>query len=227
MTSVLGVDGWSGGWLGALVSDPDRPGPEVRWLLLPDAAAVRAVPAEVIAIDIPIGLPDSGRRTCDGLARREPGMNPSSVFPVPPRAVLAAPDYPSANALSRVTVGVGLSKQSWFILPKVRDVDDALGEPPDPRIVEVHPEVSFRRLDPRVEASKKTAVGVGQRLRALARWLDADSALADVPQGPGLDDALDALVAAWTAARWRDGRAVVLPPDPPSDGRGRPMRIVA
>ena len=52
--AVLGVDGWRGAWVGALVD-----GRSVTLLALPDVAAVLAVPdVELIAIDMPIGLSD-------------------------------------------------------------------------------------------------------------------------------------------------------------------------
>jgi predicted RNase H-like nuclease len=47
-----------------------------------------------------------------------------------------------------------------------------------------------------------------------------------VPDGPGLDDALDALACAWTAQRWAAGIARTLPDEPPRDNRGLPVRIV-
>lgn len=220
---VLGVDGCRGGWIGALVQDG-----AVRWEWFADAAAVLAVPAAVIGIDIPIGLPTAGYRECDRAAREVLRTARNSVFFTPVRGVLDATTYPAANARSRELTGKGLAKQTWHILDRVRDVDEALGDPPDRRVVEVHPEVSFRRLDPRVSAGKKSASGAGQRIRALGDWLDVDAALGDVPAGPSLDDALDALVAAWSAQRWQDGRATVLPTDdPPVDERGRPMRIVS
>ncbi len=226
---VIGVDGCRGGWLGAVVEDGQR----VEWLLLPYAAAVFALAAVVIGIDMPIGLPDQGRRDCDWAARKRLGPAQNAVFLTPVRGVLEGRvldgwDYPAVNELSRRLTGFGLSKQTWNILDRIGDVDAALGDAPDPRVVEVHPEVSFRVLDDRVVAGKKTAVGVGQRIRALAGWIDVGGALAEVPLGPGLDDALDALVAAWSARNWLRGNAVVLPgDDPPRDGRGRPMRIVA
>lgn len=61
--AVLGVDGCPGGWVGALVH-----GRSVEWRVLPDAAAILAADASVIAIDIPIGLPEPGpdyRRRAD------------------------------------------------------------------------------------------------------------------------------------------------------------------
>ena len=52
MSAVLGVDGARGSWVGALV-DGDR----VSWLVLPDIDAALAVDAEVVGVDMPIGLP--------------------------------------------------------------------------------------------------------------------------------------------------------------------------
>lgn len=228
MRAVLGVDGWPGGWLGARVLGDGVLGDGVQWLLLADAAAVLAVDVPVVGIDIPVGLPGTGRRTCDLAARAVLGPARSSVFLTPVRGVLAAATYPEANALSRTLTGRGLSKQTWNILDRIRDVDDALGEPPDPRLVEVHPEVSFRTLDARVAAGKKSAAGAGQRIRALSTWIDVAEALAALPPGPGLDDALDALVAAWSAARWAQGVARELPTVRSElDARGRPMLIAA
>src|SRR3954471_22525954 len=95
--AVLGVDGWRLGWVGALLV-----GREVRLLLLPDVAAVLAVPdVEVIAIDMPIGLSDDGVRGCDVAARKLLAGAASSVFPTPVRGVLATDDYAEARAISR------------------------------------------------------------------------------------------------------------------------------
>jgi predicted RNase H-like nuclease len=90
----------------------------------------------------------------------------------------------------------------------------------DPRLVEVHPELSFAALAGRVLPSKRTPAGRADRLAVLRGWLPG---LADVPPG---HDGLDALAAAWSARRWHLGMARTLPADPPLDARGRPMRIV-
>ena len=89
----------------------------------------------------------------------------------------------------------------------------------------MHPELSVRALAPDVAfAPKKTARGAGQRIAALARWVDPARALADLPGGARLDDVLDALAAAWSAARWVRGEAEVLGAE--VDARGRPIRVV-
>ena len=80
---------------------------------------------------------------------------------------------------------------------------------------------------PRAEVGfgpKKTVRGAGQRIAALARWLDVGEALGDLPSGARLDDVLDALAAAWSAQRWAAGTAEVLGEE--VDDRGRPMRVV-
>lgn len=216
MSGVLGVDGARGGWVGALVR-----GHDVRWLVLPDVQAALAVDADVVAIDMPIGLPETGRRSCDLAAKRLLGAAHPRVFLTPPRDVLGCPDHPTASARHRELVeGAGLSIQTWNIVDRMREVDDAAD---DPRLVEVHPELSFAALAGRVLDRKRTAAGRAQRLAALRSWLPGLD-LASVPSG---DDAPDALAAAWSGRRWLDGVARVLPEGgPPRDSRGRPMRIV-
>ncbi|MGY1697146.1 DUF429 domain-containing protein [Geodermatophilus sp. SYSU D00814] len=221
--AVLGVDGWRGRWVGALLE-----GRSVRLLDLPDAAAVLAVPdVAVVAVDMPIGLSDDGPRACDVAARdalRGRGAA-GSVFPAPVRAVLAARDYAHARELSvAATRGRSLSAQSFRLTRAIRDLDDALGQPADPRVHEVHPELAFRQLDDRVRDPKPTARGQGQRLRALTPVMDVLDALSGAPEGVPAVDALDACAAAWSARRVADGDAECVG-DGSTDARGRPMRI--
>ena len=83
----------------------------------------------------------------------------------------------------------------------------------DPRVVEVHPELAFVELSGQVLPSKKTAQGVARRIRALDGWVDVVEALSGVPPQVPVDDALDALAAAWTAARVATGRSRSFPAD--------------
>lgn len=213
MTAVLGVDGCRRGWVGALV-DADR----VSWLALPDIGAALSLDVEAVGVDMPVGLPETGRRECDLLAKQTLGRAHPRVFLTPPRGVLAATSYAEAGPLHRdLTGGLGMSVQTWGLMDKIREVD-ARAE--DRRLVEVHPELSFALLAGRVLPSKHTPAGRAERLRALRGWLPG---LAGVPAG---DDGLDALAVAWSAARWLAGSARTLPADPPDDARGRPMRIV-
>ena len=217
---MLGVDGWRGAWVGALLG-----GRRVTLLALADAHAVLEVPdVELIGIDMPIGLSDDGARACDVQARRRLGRAGSSVFPAPLRVVLGCADYAAACEESRAASGKALSVQAWNLVPAIRSLDEALGEPPSDRVVEVHPELAFRALDDRVDTPKASARGLAQRIRALQPVMDVLDALAAAPPGVPAADALDACAAAWSARRLADGGGECLG-DGSTDRRGRPMRI--
>jgi predicted RNase H-like nuclease len=218
--AVLGVDGWRGAWVGALLD-----GRSVTLLALPDVAAVLAVPdVELIAIDMPISLSDDGPRACDIAARRLLGRARSSVFPAPLRAVLGCANYADACAVSRTASGKALSVQAWNLVPAIRALDAALDDVPPGHVLEVHPELAFRALDDRVEAPKASARGLAQRVRALQPAMDVLDALSAAPPGVPAVDALDACAAAWSARRLADGVGDCVG-DGTVDRRGRPMRI--
>jgi len=219
---VLGVDGWRGRWVGALLD-----GRAVTLLELADVRAVLAVPGvELIAIDMPIGLSETGVRACDVQARALLPGAAGSVFPTPVRAVLATDDYAEARALSRAATDPprAPSAQAFQLVKAIRSLDEALGDPPSDRVVEVHPELAFRALDAAVRDRKGTARGTIQRLRALRAVMDVEPALAGAPSGIPVVDALDACAAAWSARRLADGQGECVG-DGGTDSRGRPMRI--
>jgi predicted RNase H-like nuclease len=218
--AVLGVDGWRGQWVGARLD-----GRRVALSVLPDAAAVLAAPGvEVVAIDMPIGLSDDGPRACDLAARTLLGRAGSSVFPAPLRPVLPCTSYEEACAVSRAASGKALSVQAWNLVPAIRSLDDALGDPPDPRVHEAFPELAFRALDRRVSSPKAGARGLAERIRALEPVLDVLDALADAPAGVPAVDCLDACAVAWSARRIAEGSASSVGGDE-RDARGRPLRI--
>jgi predicted RNase H-like nuclease len=73
--AVLGVDGCPGGWVGALVSRS-----ETTWYV-GQLADLVALPAAVVAVDIPLALPvDGTRRACEVAVKARLGAQRSSVF---------------------------------------------------------------------------------------------------------------------------------------------------
>lgn len=223
---VAGVDGVPDGWVVCVLTGAGAPGVRVSWSVEPDAAAVlaRTRTCDAVGLDIPIGLPSgAARRACDVEAAARLGGARSSVFPAPPREVLAAPSHAEACAVARGITGKAISLQTFHIGAKIRQWD-ALDAVPC-TVLEAHPELSLRALAPDLEfVPKKTARGLGQRIAALTRWVDPALALPDLPARTRLDDVLDALAVSWTAARWLRGHAETLGDE--TDARGRPMRVV-
>ena len=217
---VAGVDGRRGGWVVATV---DVTGP-ARLQSLEYVAPLAPVLAEdlaVIAVDMPIGLSNTGSRACDMAARALLQPHGSRVFPAPPRVALEhRDDYAAACEASRAATGKAISRQAWNLLAAITEVD-ALAD--DDRIVECHPELAFALMQGHpIDERKKTAEGRAARLALIRQWLPD---LADPAYG---DDGLDALACAWSAARVLHGSAVTLPAgEPPRDDRGRPMTITA
>ncbi|HEU5000102.1 MAG TPA: DUF429 domain-containing protein [Lapillicoccus sp.] len=213
---VLGADDCRAGWVGVVLVDASS---RARVCVAPTFAGLVAEAAtkdglEVVAVDMPIGLPDTTRRRADVLARAELGPRRSSVFMTPTRDALAEPTHARASAVNRTHAGEGISTQAFHLRPKLEEVE-AVAFARAYRVVEVHPEVSFARLAGQPLAwSKKTPAGMRQR-RSLLRAAGVGLPRPDrVGPGVGVDDVLDAAVAAWSARRVRNGEAVRLP-DPP------------
>ena len=200
----------------------DRAARLVGWALgrFPDVLDGEAEPDEVVAVDIPVGLPETGRRACDVAGRNALGGSAAArLFFAPPRYALEAPDLATANDLLRARGEPGMSAQTYALRAAVlevavlREVQVRRDGAADLRVCEVHPDLSFTSMAGRVLASKHTADGVQQRIDALAGWTDVRAAVSSAPAQVGMDDVLDALVAAWTATRIRSGRAITYPAD--------------
>ena len=214
----VGVDGCAQGW----VAVATRRGRFAEARLLPDFDAVVAAyaRARTIGVDIPVGLTDEAARRCDRAARRFLEGQASSVFNAPVRSVLEASSYEEANRISLEVCGKGLSRQSYNLVAKIREVDRHTA---DPRLHEVHPEVAFRIMSGgRAVGRKTTWGGLQARLGLLrAEGIEIPSALGDVDR-VGIDDVVDAAAVAWTASRIAKNTARSFPDDPdlhPTTGR--------
>ena len=240
MIQVAGVDGCKAGWVAALVTttidDTHAPSP-----LTIEALQVSPHFADVlgdtqgyklICVDIPIGLPDSPTpRPCDREARKLLGPRASSVFSPPARACLSASDYEAASRINLEVTGKKLSKQSFFIMDKIKQVDDLLTPAMQERVHEIHPEVGFYILNGHqpTRYNKKRLSGRQERMRLLAPFFpDAEHVVATHRRTGAVepDDILDALVAAWTAATVAQGHAVTLPQHPDRDSKNFRMEIL-
>jgi predicted RNase H-like nuclease len=225
---VAGVDGCRGGWLIAMLASTGRSAARVD--VLDDFGAVVALldgGVSHLAVDMPIGLSDDGRRACDHEARARLGPRRSSVFPAPARGLLGAVDYREALARSRALTGRGISKQTFHLLPKIGEVDRELPVDDHDHAVEAHPELAFARLaGAPLTTRKRDRAGQRQRVALLSdRVGDVVGLVERRPAGTAVDDVLDALALALTARRLAEGVSERLG-DGALDRRGRPMQVV-
>jgi len=235
---VMGIDGCRAGWVATI-----RPlaGGEAERIVTHDLAALLGLPdLAAIAIDMPIGLPErvglEGRGPEKALRSRL-GARQSSVFSVPSRAAVYAQDYPQANRLSLLTSDPPrkVSKQCYFLFPKMREIDGLLRANPvwAGRVHECHPEGAFMAMNggqplthPKKIKGQVNRQGMEERVRLLTERavFEADF-LHSIPKGAGWDDCLDSAACAWSAARIVRGEAMAFPENAVCDGYGLRMVI--
>lgn len=228
MNRVLGLDGaGKAGWVGVIVDDDG--------FVDANAGPLRSViewaePVAAIGIDIPLGeTPPSGRQA-ERAARAFVGPRRSSVFMPPPAMVLegapnGSPTYEAANRQLAASGHPKVSRQAWALRALI--VEAALIANDDPRMIEVHPEVSFRAMhgEP-LQWSKKTWNGLQLRLQLLhGRGIELPGLLETAGRAQ-TDDVVDAAAVAWSAHRHATGRSQALPATTTeTDRHGRRLAI--
>ena len=190
-----------------------------------------------VCVDIPIGLSSDGFRACDRAARQLLGKRSSSVFPVPPRLALSPLSYEELNLASKAHCGKGISKQAFYLLPKIRDAETLLRSPNSDGAdwLETHPELCFTSFNGAVpmEDNKKTEAGFCERKSVLARHIPARTIdrlrrklMASVPGAQcARDDMLGVLVCGVVARLDATGRGCLPLGKQDFDQIGLPMRI--
>ena len=140
---VLGLDGYSKGWVAVLLDGDIH---EISFCR--DIAEALSTGFDRAAIDIPIGMADDGERTCDRLAREKLRPHSSRVFTGARRWLwleFSDPDHANRDALLRGQKRV--SRQLWHLGPKIMEVDTFLRANRSRDIRETHPELVFLRLN--------------------------------------------------------------------------------
>ena len=224
--SVVGVDGCKRGWIAIALDDAGRAHGHFVEHLEDLGDALDGVHA--VAIDIPIGLPSTGRRQADDAARDLLGQRRNSVFYAPVRDAITATTHAEASAISRRITGHGISQQSFALAPKILEAERWAASTTVPTW-EGHPEVSFAgMLGHPAEHPKSTWSGLRERLDALREAAIVIDDIGIAGAMAGADDVLDAAVAAWSAARLYRGEGISLP-DPPETApdASRPIAIWA
>jgi predicted RNase H-like nuclease len=251
LTAVVGIDGCPGGWIAVW-----QAGANTAVAVFPSfAEALAAFPEDaIVAVDMPIGLPDvirHGGRGPERLVRPLLGERQSSVFSIPSRAAVYAETdayttpkawyaaHRRASEVARRTSDPSraISIQAFGIFAKIREIDALLREHERlrGRVFESHPEVSFTHLNGMqpMSAPKKirnvvNLPGLEERKALLGRHGYHPTFLdARPPAGARPDDFLDAACMMLVAARIARGEAVSYPDPPERDAYGIPVAIHA
>lgn len=237
MVWIAGVDGCKAGWIAAILDLSTSAPPILR--VVPGLAALLAEKPALIAIDMPIGLPDaidgSGRGP-EQLVRPLLGQRQSSVFSIPARAAVEALDYGEACRLALATSQPPrkVSQQGYHLFPRIREIDSLLRAQPGLRdhIFEVHPELAFATMrglsltHPKKIKGAVNPAGMAERRALLvAVGIAVASVEARPPKGAAADDVLDALAALVVARHIHAGRGRPFPDPPGRDSHGLPIAI--
>jgi predicted RNase H-like nuclease len=231
---VAGVDGCPAGWIAALWDGAD----ELALRLCPSFADVMALPALVIAVDMPIGLPERSGRPPEREVRARLGGRQSSVFAVPAERAVYCADYPEACRINLIHSDPPrkVSKQCFHLFPKMREIDALIAPHHQTRIFESHPELAFWVMNghtplslPKKVKSQPYPQGLDLRRELLRKngipvdVMSHDFRRRDV----GPDDLLDACACTFVAWRILSGRSMRFPADPPHNAKGLRMEINA
>ena len=145
--------------------------------------------------------------------------------------------YEEINLASKAQCGKGVSKQAFYLLPKIRETEALLRSSysDDTDWLETHPELCFSSFNGAMpmEGNKKTDAGFRERKTVLARHIPARTIdrllrdlMASVPRAQcARDDMVDALVCGLAARLDAAGRGCLPPGGQEFDEVGLPMRI--
>ncbi len=236
---IAGVDGCKAGWIVAILGDATPRRPQLRVISHFSELFEGSEPPDVVAVDMPIGLPDrivgSGRGP-EQAVRSLLGERQSSVFSIPSRSAVQAAEYLEACGVAVATSEPPrkVSKQGFFLFPKIREIDGLLRQQPAwrERVYETHPELAFRTMrgaplvNPKKVRGAINPEGMAERRALLiAEGLSANGVHARPPRGAAADDMLDAFAALIVARHIRGGRGKPFPDPPGRDSHGLPIAI--
>jgi predicted RNase H-like nuclease len=222
--SIAGVDGCKTGWV--IVSESVISGIAIEIVSCFSEVLNRG--HQFIVVDIPVGLTNSGTRLADQQARRLLKNRACCVFTAPLRHTLTCANYSEARQHRIEIEGKSLTKQTWAIVPKIREVDALLSCEMQSRVREGHPEVSFAHMNlgNALSAPKHSAKGRQDRIDLLtAHFLDVPTLVQKHRRIA--EDVVDGFAMLWTARRVYNKQALALPPESQTDSRGLLMQIWA
>jgi len=230
MKKIAGIDGSKGGWV--CVSGYENNYKELKFEKLKKFSDIKSKNFSLVLVDIPVGLDidlKKGGRIVDNLARKELLTNKSSIFNAPTRLVLDAKNYEEANKINK-SKGMGLSKQSWNLVKKIKEVDEYIRNSNVTIIFESHPEIIFQIMKKdKITTKKKNDEGIIERKNLLEKngfnkvFLEKNLSARDSFYKK--DDFIDACSLFWSANRAIASTEVKIPNNIVFDSEGIIMQI--
>lgn len=230
----VGIDGCKGKWLAVSISDTVY---EIHLFDTIREVCDHYESADSILIDMPLGLAENAKEIRpDAELRKHLKGKASSVFNTPCRQAVYQTEYLEASNVNFEIMGNKLSRQSFAIIPKIRELDHYLQTNPmwKNRLLESHPEYCFSLLNaglPILE-NKQTADGAMKRLAVLSKYYPQSHELlrAFKTQYSALssktDDLLDALSLAIIGAIGLKNGFHTIPCIPFEDAKAIKMQII-
>lgn len=221
---VLGVDPTRTGWLGAVLDPSGHGTPHLLVATSLQELLEQAGEVAVVAVTVPMGLPDQGRREADVQTRRFLGGQGSTVLTTPVRDAVYAASHGEANTANRAGGGSGVSSQAWELRRRMQELDAWVRQDLPALVVETHAEAAFATLaGAPVQSRRRSSEGSTERRALLASG--GVYVPTSAPHGIGTDDLLDACAAAWSAHRVKNGEATTFPEEPQRHSDGIPAAV--
>jgi len=216
---IIGIDGCKSGWFSVWENQDKSIHSSVFSNLNELKNFFKNESQLIVGIDMPVVLSEVIPRQADQLARKLLSKKASSVFTAPTPEMLDQPNYEKASLVSKKLFGKSMSLQSWYLFPKIRDVQTMIHHE-DMQIYEIHPELSFRAMNTEqvILESKKSPEGFAIRNSLLTmhfkNFIFEDVRNQHARKDVMDNDILDALAVLWSAKRIQSNQASFLPQSP-------------
>jgi predicted RNase H-like nuclease len=219
LSLIIGIDGCKSGWFSIWENQDKSIHSSVFSNLNELKNFFKNESQLILGIDMPVVLSEVIPRQADQLARKLLSKKASSVFTAPTPEMLDQPNYEKASLVSKRLFGKSMSLQSWYLFPKIKDVQTMIHHE-DMQIYEIHPELSFRAMNNEqvILESKKTQEGFALRKALLSmhfkNFIFEDIRNQHARKDVMDNDILDALAVLWSAKRIQSNQASYLPQAP-------------
>lgn len=219
MSQIIGIDGCKTGWFSVWENKDESIQSSIFTTLNDLKNFFKKEDHLIIGIDMPVILSEVIPREADQLARKLLSKKASSVFTAPTPEMLAQSSYEKASFVSKRLFGKSMSLQSWYLFPKIKDVQTIIHDN-DINIYEIHPELSFRAMNQEkvILESKRSKEGFEIRNSLLKGHFDSfdfETIRNLYPKKYVMDnDILDAMAVLWSTKRIKSDKASFLPKTP-------------